>query len=114
MINPTAAAERVIEHKVNNRKDLRNDELRLELHPAEVIVATRLNIGCGEYLLTKRQVLNEFVDYLRGDRKKAWNKTRAQSSSNLDVGKTSQIWTFFKDVGWFDERLYERAVHGFV
>lgn len=112
MINPMTAAEQVAEHKVNNRKDLRNDEHRSELHPAEVVVATRLNIGCGDYLLTKRQVLNEFVEYLRGDRKKAWNKTRAQSSSNLDVGKTSQIWTFFKDVGWFDENLYERAVQG--
>lgn len=112
MINPMSVAEQVIEHKVNNRKDLTNDEHRPQLHPAEVVVATRLNISCGEYLLTKRQVLNEFVEYLRGDRKKAWNKTRAQSSSNLDVGKTSQIWTFFKDVGWFDESLYEKAVRG--
>lgn len=110
MLEPMEAAERVVQHKVNNPKDLSHDQLRPKLHAAELVVASRLNIGCGDYLLTRRQVLNEFVEYLRGGRKKAWNKTRAQSSSNLDVGKTSQIWTFFKEVGWFEEDLYEKEV----
>lgn len=109
MQNPMEAAMRVPEHKVNTRKDLSADPLRHELHDAERTVAQRLNIGCAEYLVFKRQVFDVYVQYLRDSQSSRgqWNKTRAQQAGNLDVGKASQIWVFWKNVGWFDEDLFK-------
>lgn len=109
MQNPMEAARSVPEHKVNTRKELGSDPLREHLHEAEATVAQRLNIGCAEYLVFKRQVFEVYVRYLKEpvSGRGQWNKTRAQQAGNLDVGKASQIWVFWKNVGWFDETLFK-------
>ena len=92
---------------VKNPVDLSADPIRDQLHEAEVMVAQALNLSGDSYLLVKRQLFAAYVDWLQrrdeGRQSGNWNKTAAQKCSNIDVGKTSQIWVFFNAVGWFDE-----------
>ena len=102
----------VREQAVKNRVDLTQDELRHELNPEELDIARKVNISCETYLLVKRQMFTKFVEHLRLKKRISgyngnWNKTAAQKASNVDVGKVSQVWVFFNNIGWFDEKLYD-------
>lgn len=121
-------------HKFDNKdnkkgpRDLSADPIAKELTEAEVLVASWLHLDCHRYLTSKRQIFQGYVDYLRkklavAQRVKAgmeeaghtkltnWNKTEAQKLLGIDVSKGSYIWSFYKDLGWFEDsavHLYEQ------
>lgn len=111
MQNPIQRARELKGLSVKNPIDLNSDDLRHQLCDAERIVAQSLNISCKDYLLVKRQVFGDYVAWLRdkraGKQKNNWNKTAAQRSSNIDVGKVSQVFVFFQAVGWFEEKHFQ-------
>ena len=109
MQDPLAAAELCPEHNVANPRNLGSDPLRGELHESELLVAQKLNIDCAYFLCVKRQIFQRYLEHLK-TRGFNWNKTAAQQCSNVDVGKTSQIFMFFMRVGWFREELYREKV----
>ena len=112
MRNPVQHAREVKAQSVKNPIDLSADPLRHELHEAERIVAQALNISCDGYLLVKRQLFCTYLNWLKekrsGRQKGNWNKTAAQRESNIDVGKTSQVFVFYQSIGWFDAEHFER------
>lgn len=109
MRDPMAAAEQCPEHSVANPRNLQQDPLKDELHESERIVAQKLNIDCSYFLCVKRQIFQRYLEHLQ-TKSFNWNKTAAQQCSNVDVGKTSQIFMFFNRVGWFNEELYKDKV----
>ncbi|KAL9048650.1 MAG: hypothetical protein Q9162_007616 [Coniocarpon cinnabarinum] len=109
MQNPMAAAAQCPEHNVANPRNLSGDPLKDELHESERTVAQKLNIDCAYFLCVKRQIFQRYLEHLK-TKAFNWNKTAAQQCSNVDVGKTSQIFMFFLRVGWFREELYEGKI----
>ena len=109
MVNPMEAAGQCPEHSVANPRNLQQDPLKDELHESERIISQKLNIDCAYFLCVKRQIFQRYLEHLK-TKSFNWNKTAAQQCSNVDVGKTSQIFMFFQRVGWFNEELYTDKV----
>ena len=109
MKDPMEAAAQCPEHNVANPRNINQDPLKDELHESERIIAQKLNIDCSYFLCVKRQIFQRYLEHLK-TKTFNWNKTAAQQCSNVDVGKTSQIFTFFNRVGWFNEELYKDKV----
>ena len=109
MHDPMGAAAQCPEHSVANPRNLNQDPLKDELHESERVIAQKLNIDCSYFLCVKRQIFQRYLEHLK-TKSFNWNKTAAQQCSNVDVGKTSQIFMFFNRVGWFNEELYKEKV----
>lgn len=94
------------------------------LHPFERKLAERLVLDCSRFLCSKRQIFQGYVEHLqnkrnaetrikrglenRGDtRILSWNKTHAQGLMGIDVTKGSWLWSFYNEIGFFEENLFE-------
>lgn len=108
--------------------DLSEDPERDYLNAAEKLLCERLALDCHRFLTSKRQIFQGFVKHLqtkadvdkrvrdgledRGQsRLPSWNKTAAQSLMGIDVTKGSHIWTFYNEVGFFNEKLFAHFIH---
>lgn len=108
------AMQRPMEHAVKAKDygthplDLSSDPHRHLLHEAETELAQRLHLSGSKYLCVKRQLFEEYVKLLRheSDKQANWNKTAAQRVSNVDVTKTSVVWQFYHEIGWFEKQLF--------
>jgi hypothetical protein len=97
------------------------------LHPYELKLAERLVLDCSRFLCSKRQIFQGYVEHLqhkrnvetkikrglenRGDtRVLSWNKTAAQALMGIDVTKGSWLWSFYNEIGFFDEQHFEQHV----
>jgi len=110
------------EHK--SRFDLTDDPDKAYLNEAELAMCGRLALDCHRFLTSKRQIFEGYVKHLRlkfdieerirvgledrgFTRLPSWNKTAAQSLMGIDVTKGSHIWSFYNEVGFFDEKLFQ-------
>jgi len=92
------------------------------------LLCERLALDCHRFLTSKRQIFQGFVKHLqtkadvdrrvrdgledRGQsRLPSWNKTAAQSLMGIDVTKGSHIWTFYNEVGFFNEKFFTQFLH---
>jgi len=108
--------------------DLSEDPERDYLNAAEKLLCERLALDCHRFLTSKRQIFQGFVKHLqtkadvdkrvrdgledRGQsRLPSWNKTAAQSLMGIDVTKGSHIWTFYNEVGFFNEKFFAHFIH---
>jgi hypothetical protein len=97
------------------------------LHPFELKLAERLVLDCSRFLCSKRQIFQGYVDHLqhkhnvetkirrglenRGDtRVFSWNKTAAQGLMGIDVTKGSWLWSFYNEIGFFEEQYFENEI----
>jgi len=121
-----AESKNFAEHK--KAFDLSEDSERQYLNVAEQLLCQRLALDCHRFLTSKRQIFQGFVKHLqtkadvearvragledRGQsRLPSWNKTAAQSLMGIDVTKGSHIWTFYNEVGFFDEKYFTQFLH---
>lgn len=86
--------------------DLSNDPLLIELHPAEVTLASILRLPCAVYLDSKRRIFQEKVKRMKYNL--PFRRTDAQKSCKIDVNKASRLFASFEKVGWFDEKHFQR------
>lgn len=113
------------EHK--SRFDLTDDPDKAYLNEAELAMCGRLALDCHRFLTSKRQIFEGYVKHLRTKfdieeriragvedrgftRLPSWNKTAAQSLMGIDVTKGSHIWSFYNEVGFFDEKLFTHQI----
>jgi len=113
------------EHK--SRFDLTDDPDKAYLNEAELAMCGRLALDCHRFLTSKRQIFEGYVKHLRlkfdieerirvgledrgFTRLPSWNKTAAQSLMGIDVTKGSHIWSFYNEVGFFDEKLFQHQI----
>ncbi|KAI5298597.1 hypothetical protein KEM55_003207 [Ascosphaera atra] len=86
--------------------DLSDDPDRHLLHPLEIQVASTLRLDCNAYLVCKRRLFKQRVDFLREGRN--FHKTAAQQSCCIDVNKASALWIAFERVGWCNPKHFEQ------
>lgn len=118
-----ADAKNFSEHKKGF--DLMDDPERQYLNTAELALCERLALDCHRFMTSKRQIFEGYVKHLqhkadieariragledRGHtRLPSWNKTAAQSLMGIDVTKGSHIWSFYNEVGFFDEKFFQQ------
>lgn len=83
------------------------------LHPAELDLASALALTPNRFLVTKRQIFTGYVkNFLEPSiyTKKTWNKTAAQQNANVDVGKTSFMWRFYRRIGAWKASHFQQFI----
>lgn len=90
--------------------DLSNDPDRHLLHPAELLLASKLRFPCDQYLKTKRRVFVGRVNNLVKYPKKQFCKTDAQQVGGVDVNKLSQLWEAYNSIDWFKGSHFDAHV----
>ncbi|CAG8504486.1 6823_t:CDS:1 [Ambispora leptoticha] len=70
------------------------------LHPTEATLASTLRLTPAQYLTSKNSIISAARRYAK--RMMPFRKSDAQRLLRIDVNKSSKLWEFFRDIGWFD------------
>ncbi|CAG8626657.1 12662_t:CDS:1 [Ambispora gerdemannii] len=70
------------------------------LQPTEATLASTLRLTPAQYLTSKSSIISAARRYAK--RVMPFRKSDAQRLLRIDVNKSSKLWEFFRDIGWFD------------